>query len=440
MAAHGYIPAKKKPWYRVLYVQVLIAVLIGAILGDLAPSFAVALKPFGDGFIKAIKSVIALVVFCTVVSGIAGMHDVKAVGRVGGKAILYFEIVSGFALVLGLLAALILQPGAGFNVDPHTLDTKAIAQYTTAAHEQGGMADFLLGVIPDTFVGALARGDILPVVFVSVLTGIVVSRMGEHAVPVRAAVDAASRVVFGLINIIMQFAPLGALGAMAFTIGRYGIASILPLLKLVAVFYATAAVFIVIVLGPIAWYAGFSIFRLLVYIKEELLIVLGTSSSDPALPPLMEKLEAAGCSRGTVGLVVPTGYVFNTDGSSIYMTLAALFVAQATNTHLSWADTAAVLGVAVLTSKGASGVTGAGFIALVATLQVVPSVPVAAMALILGVDRFMSEVRALVNMIGNAVATIVVAAWEGQLDREQLHAALSGRVDPAETVVAEPAL
>jgi aerobic C4-dicarboxylate transport protein len=438
MAVHGYVAPVKKPWWRVLYVQVLIAVVLGAIIGDLAPDFAIGLKPFGDGFIKAIRSVIALVVFCTVVSGIAGMHDVKAVGRVGAKAILYFEVVSGIALIIGLAAALILQPGAGFNVDPKTLDGKAIAQYATAAHAQGGIADFLLGIIPNTFVGALAQGDILPVVFVSVLTGIVVSRMGEHAVPVRVAVDYASRVVFGLINLIMHFAPLGALGAMAFTIGRYGLASILPLAELVAVFYGTAAVFVVCVLGPIAWFTGFSIFRLLAYIKEELLIVLGTSSSDPALPPLMEKLEALGCSRGTVGLVVPTGYVFNTDGSSIYMTLAALFVAQATNTHLSWGETLAILGVALLTSKGASGVTGAGFIALVATLQVVPSIPVAAMALILGVDRFMSEVRALVNLIGNAVATVVIASWEGQLDREQMAAALSGQVDPERTVMAEP--
>ena len=422
------IAPTRKPFYRQLYVQVLFAVALGAFLGTVSPSFAVSLKPLGDAFIKAIKSVIALVVFCTVVSGIAGIRDMKAVGRIGGKAVLYFEIVSTFALALGLTVALWLRPGDGFNADPAKLDGKAISQYANAAHAQGGVVEFLMGLIPDTILGALARGDILPVIFISILVGIVIARMGPEGHGIRETMDKISHIVFGLINMLMHVAPLGALGAMAFTVGRYGLASILPLLKLVGVFYLTAALFVAVVLGIIGWVAGFSIYRLLVYVRDELLIVLGTSSSDPALPPLMEKLERLGIPRATVGLVVPTGYVFNTDGSSIYMTLAALFVAQATNTPLSAEQIVAILGVAMLTSKGASGVTGAGFIALVATLQVVPTIPVAGMALILGVDRFMSEVRALVNMIGNAVATVVVARWEGQITPEQVRAGLRGSV------------
>jgi aerobic C4-dicarboxylate transport protein len=430
--------APKKPFWRLLYVQVIAGVVLGALLGYLAPAVGIEMKPFGDGFIKAVKMVIGLVVFCTVVSGIAGMQDMKSVGRVGAKSLLYFEAVSTLALLVGLAAALWLRPGAGFNADPARLDGRAVAQYANVAHGQGGFADFLLSIIPDTLLGALARGDILPVVFVSVLVGVVIARMGVHAAPVRAGVNAVASVVFGLINLLMRVAPLGAFGAMAFTVGRYGIASLLPLATLVAVFYGTAAVFVLVVLGAIARAAGFSIIHLLACLKEELLIVLGTSSSDPVLPALMEELEYLGCGRGTVGLVVPTGYVFNTDGSSIYMTLAALFVAQATNTDLSWMQIAAILGVAMLTSKGASGVTGASFIALVATLQVVPAIPVAGMALILGVDRFMSEVRALVNVIGNAVATIVVAGWEGQLDRERMAAVLSGRLPAQDYRVGGP--
>lgn len=432
-------PRPHKPFWRLLYVQVIAGVVAGALLGHLYPAAGVDMKPLGDAFIKAVKTVIALVVFCTVVSGIAGMGDMKAVGRVGAKALLYFEAVSTLALLLGLGAALWLQPGAGFGVDPARLDGRAVAQYANAAHTQGGVADFLLGIIPDTVLGALARGDILPVVFVSVLVGIVVARMGERAAPVRAGVEAVAGVAFGIINLVMHLAPLGAFGAMAFTVGRYGVASLLPLAKLVAVFYGTAAVFVFVVLGAIARLAGFSVLRLLAYLKEELLIVLGTSSSDPVLPALMEKLEHLGCARGTVGLVVPTGYVFNTDGSALYMTLAALFVAQATGTDLTGAQVAAILGVAMLTSKGASGVTGASFIALVATLQVVPAIPVAGMALILGVDRFMSEVRALVNVIGNAVATVVIARWEGQLDTARMAAVLSGRLPP-DALDNEPAL
>ena len=417
----------KRPLWRVLYVQVIAGVLLGGAVGYFLPAVGIELKPLGDGFIKAIKMAISLVVFCTVVSGIAGMRDMRSVGRVGAKALLYFEAVSSLALLLGLAAALWLRPGAGFNADASQLDAHAVAQFAGAVHSQGGVAEFLIGIIPDTVLGALARGDILPVVFVSVLVGVVIARLGEGGAPIRGAVDRVASVVFGLINLIMQFAPFGAFGAMAFTVGRYGIAAVLPLAKLVVVFYGTAAVFVLGVLGVIARLTGFSIFRLLGFLKEELLIVLGTSSSDPVLPALMRKLEHLGCSRGTVGLVVPTGYVFNTDGSALYMTLAALFVAQATNTDLSWAQIAAMLAVAMLTSKGASGVTGASFIALVATLQVVPDIPVAGMALILGVDRFMSEIRALVNVIGNAVATIVIAHWEGQLDRERMGLVLSGR-------------
>ncbi len=420
-------PRVRKPFWKVLYVQVLFAIALGVVLGYLWPAAGAAMKPLGDGFIKLIKMVIGFVVFFTVVSGIAGMRDLRKVGRVGVKALIYFEVVSSLALMLGLVVGNVLRPGGGFNADPARLDVRAIAQYAGAAKEQS-VVEFLLGIIPDTVVNAFARGDILPVVLVAVLFGAVLSHMGEAGRPLRELLDAASRWVFGVINVLMRLAPLGAFGAMAFTIGRYGVASLGPLAALVGCLYLTSALFVGIVLGCIAWAAGFNVFRFIAYIKEEILIVLGTSSSDPALPPLMEKLERMGCSKPVVGLVVPTGYVFNTDGTSIYMTMAALFVAQATNTPLSLSQQAAMFAVAMLTSKGASGVTGAGFIALVATLQVVPSIPVAGMALILGVDRFMSEARALVNMIGNGVATVVMARWEGELDRERMAAVLSGRL------------
>jgi aerobic C4-dicarboxylate transport protein len=410
---------EKKPFYKVLYVQVLFAIFCGVMLGIYLPTDAVAMKPLGDGFIKLIKMIIAPVIFCTVVSGIAGMQDVKKIGRVGGKALIYFEIVSTFALVIGLAVANFMQPGAGFNADPHTLDTKSIAQYTEKTKALT-TTDFLLNIIPNTVFDAFAKGDILQVLLVAVLFGFALSLLGERGRPVTKLIDEVSHAFFGMVNIIMKAAPIGAFGAMAFTIGKYGIASLLPLAKLMGSFYLTCFLFVFIVLGLIAKYTGFSISRFISYIKEELLIVLGTSSSESALPSLMRKLEKLGASKPVVGLVVPTGYSFNLDGTNIYMTMAALFVAQATNTDLTLWQQLTILGVAMLTSKGASGITGAGFITLAATLAVVPSIPVAGMALILGIDRFMSECRALTNFVGNGVATLVVAKWEGELDMDTL--------------------
>lgn len=436
MAGPAAVPSERKPFYKILYVQVLFAIACGVVLGHFAPKFAVEMKPLGDGFIKLIKMVIGLVIFCTVVSGIAGMQDMKKVGRVGGKALLYFEVVSTLALLIGLIVGNVLQPGAGFNADPAKLDAKAVAQYAGKAQEQSTV-DFLLNIIPNTVIDAFARGDILPIVFVSILFGYVLAKSGERGRPVREFIDSSATLVFGAINVLMRVAPLGAFGAMAFTVGRYGVGVLGPLVKLVGAFYLTSFLFVFVVLGAIAWSAGFNILRFLAFIKEEILIVLGTSSSDPALPPLMEKMERLGCSKPVVGLVVPTGYIFNTDGTSIYMTMAALFVAQATNTDLTWGQQLAIFGVAVLTSKGASGVTGAGFIALVGTLSVVPTIPLAGMALILGIDRFMSEARAVVNMIGNAVATVVMAKWEGELDQARLTAVLNGHAGEDYPVVVE---
>jgi aerobic C4-dicarboxylate transport protein len=368
--------------------------------------------------------IIAPVIFCTVVSGIASMQDVKKIGRVGGKALLYFEVVSTFALVIGLFVANILRPGAGFNADPATLDTKAIAEFTEKAKHQSTI-DFLLNIIPNTVVDAFTKGDILQVLLVSILFGFALSVLGEKGRPVTKLIDEVAHAIFGVVNIIMKVAPLGAFGAMAFTIGKYGIASLLPLAKLMGSFYLTCFLFIFIVLGSIAKFTGFSIGRFINYIKEELLIVLGTSSSESALPSLMRKLEKLGCAKPVVGLVVPTGYSFNLDGTNIYMTMAALFVAQATNTDLTLGQELTILAVAMLTSKGASGITGAGFITLAATLAVVPTIPVAGMALILGIDRFMSEARALTNFIGNGVATVVVSKWENELDVETMHRELA---------------
>src|SRR5882724_4778462 len=427
----------RKPWYRILYVQVLVAIALGVAVGHFWPATAVEMKPLGDGFIKLIKMVIALVIFCKVVSGISGMENMKKVGRVGGKALLYFEAVSTLALLIGLIVATLVKPG-GFNADPATLDVKAVAAYAGKAKEQT-VVEFVLNIIPNTIVDAFARGDILPVVLISVLFGYVLSRLGERGRPIKDFIDAGAGLVFGATNVVMRLAPLGAFGAMAFTVGRFGVGSLGPLAKLVGTFYLTSAIFVFAILGIIAWWAGFNIFKFLRYIREEILIVLGTSSSDPALPGLMEKLERLGCSKPVVGLVVPTGYVFNTDGSSIYMTLAALFVAQATNTDLTLMQELAIFGVAMLTSKGASGVTGASFIALVGTLSVVPTIPVAGMALILGIDRFMSEARALVNMIGNGVATIVIARSEGELDLARLRAVLDGRI-PTDDALSEAAM
>ncbi|WP_374582105.1 dicarboxylate/amino acid:cation symporter [Pseudoduganella sp.] len=431
---------EKKPFYKILYVQVLFAIVCGVLLGIYLPTDAVAMKPLGDGFIKLIKMIIAPVIFCTVVSGIAGMQDVKKIGRVGGKALLYFEVVSTFALVIGLAVANFMQPGAGFNADPHTLDTKSIAQYTEKAKAQS-TTDFVMNIIPNTVVDAFAKGDILQVLLVAVLFGFALSMLGERGRPVTKLIDEISHAFFGMVNIIMKAAPIGAFGAMAFTIGKYGIDSLLPLAKLMGSFYLTCALFVFIVLGGIAKYTGFSITRFISYIKEELLIVLGTSSSESALPSLMRKLEKLGASKPVVGLVVPTGYSFNLDGTNIYMTMAALFVAQATNTDLTLMQQLTILGVAMLTSKGASGITGAGFITLAATLAVVPTIPVAGMALILGIDRFMSECRALTNFVGNGVAAVVVAKWEGELDMATMQRELANPTPlaaPIAPVAAEP--
>nr|WP_284506436.1 dicarboxylate/amino acid:cation symporter [Caballeronia sp. GAWG1-5s-s] len=422
----------KKPFYKVLYVQVLVAIAIGIALGHFYPSLATDMKPLGDGFIKLIKMVIGPIIFCTVVTGIAGMEDMKKVGRVGGKALLYFEVVSTFALILGLVATHLLRPGVGFNVDPATLDHKAIDTYAAkAAHGQSAV-DFFLHIIPDTLSSAFAQGEILQILLIALLFGAVLAHLGERGRPVTSFIESLSSVLFGMVGIITKLAPIGAFGAMAFTIGKYGIGSLLPMLKLIGTFYLTSVVFVVVVLGIIARMVGFSVLRFVAYIKEEMLIVLGTSSSEAALPQLMLKLEKLGCSRSVVGLVVPTGYSFNLDGTNIYMTMAVLFIAQATNTDLSWGQQLTLLAVTMLTSKGASGVTGAGFITLAATLAVVPTIPLSGMVLILGVDRFMSECRALTNIVGNGVATVVVSAWERELDRAKLRAALHRNVDVTE--------
>jgi len=414
----------KKPFYKILYVQVLFAIACGILLGVYSPVDAVSMKPLGDGFIKLIKMIIAPVIFCTVVSGIAGMQDVKKIGRVGGKALLYFEVISTFALVIGLFVANIIRPGSGFNADPATLDTKSIAEFTEKAKHQSTV-DFIMNIIPNTVIDAFAKGEILQVLLVAILFGFALSLLGERGKPVTKLIDDISAGIFGMVGIIMKVAPLGAFGAMAFTIGKYGIHSLLPLARLMGSFYLTCGLFIFIVLGTVAKLTGFSIGRFILYIKEELLIVLGTSSSESALPSLMTKLERLGCSKSVVGLVVPTGYSFNLDGTNIYMTMAALFVAQATNTDLTLTQELTILGVAMLTSKGASGITGAGFITLAATLAVVPTIPVAGMALILGIDRFMSECRALTNFIGNGVASVVVSNWEKELDHAKLKAELA---------------
>lgn len=411
--------ARKKPFYATLWGQVIIGVIIGVALGYVRPHTAVAMKPLGDGFIRLISMIISLVIFCTIVTGIAGMGDLKKVGRVGGKALLYFEVVSTIALLMGMVVGNVVQPGAGFNANPAALNAAAVANYAGAAKTQT-ITDFLMHIIPTTVVDAFARGDILEVVFISVLFGLAMATMGKRVKPLVDAIEGLTQAVFGVVNIVMKAAPIGAFGAMAFTIGAYGLKSLGPLAKLVGWVWITSLLFLFIVLGAICLACGFNVIRFLAYIKEEIVITLTLSSSEPALPTLMEKMESLGCSKALVGLVVPTGYTFNTDGSSIYMTLAALFVAQATNIHLTIGQQLTIFAVAVLTSKGASGVTGAAFIALVGTLMVIPTIPVAGMALILGVDRFMSMARATLNMIANGIATVVLARWEHELDAETL--------------------
>ena len=416
--------AKKKPFYTSLSFQVLAAIAMAIALGYLRPLQAIAMKPLGDAFIRLITMIISVIIFCTVVTGIAGMESVKKVGRVGGKALLYFELVSTLALIIGLVVGNVLKPGAGFHVNPASLDAKAVAEYAGPAKAQS-VTEFLMHIIPNTMVDAFAKGDILQVVLVALLFGFALSAVGPRGKPLVDLFDALAQTVFGIVNILMKFAPIGAFGAMAFTVGKYGITALGPLAKLIVTFYATCIFFVLVILGLIAHLAGFSILKFLRYIKEEILLVLAISSSEPAIPTLMAKLEKLGCSKSLVGLVVPTGYTFNTDGTSIYMTLAALFVAQATNTPLTLMQQLTIFGVAVLTSKGASGVQGASFIALVATLTVIPAIPVAGMALILGIDRFMSMFRALINMVANGVATVVVSRWEKEVDAKTLSSRLA---------------
>ncbi|CDX35050.1 C4-dicarboxylic acid, orotate and citrate transporter [Mesorhizobium plurifarium] len=426
----------RKPFYARLYVQVIAAIALGVALGHFNPEIGENMKPLGDAFIKLVKMIIAPVIFLTVATGIAGMHSLQKVGRVASKAMVYFLTFSTLALIVGLIMSNVVQPGAGLNIDPASIDIQAVNPYAAKAHEQS-VTGFLMNIIPTTIVAAFADGDILQVLFFSVLFGIALAMVGEMGKPISSFLQALTVPVFALVGILMKAAPIGAFGAMAFTIGKYGIGSVVNLAMLVGTFYVTAFLFVFIVLGAVCRYNGFSIVSLIRYIKEELLLVLGTSSSEAALPTLMEKMEKAGAKRSVVALVIPTGYSFNLDGTNIYMTLAALFIAQATNTDLSIGDQILLLLVAMLSSKGAAGVTGAGFVTLAATLSVVPSVPVAGMALILGIDRFMSECRALTNIIGNAVATLVVARWEGELDQVQLEAAFAGR-HLAETLAGQP--
>ncbi|WGD29829.1 dicarboxylate/amino acid:cation symporter [Ancylobacter sp. WKF20] len=420
-------PAAPKKFYQQLYFQVLLAIALGMTVGHFWPDTGAALKPLGDAFIKLVKMIIAPVIFLTVATGIAGMSDMHKVGRVAGKAMLYFLCFSTLALIVGLIIGNVIQPGTGLHIDPATLDTKAVQTYAAKAHDTT-IVGFLQNIIPDTVVGAFASGDILQVLFFSVLFGTALAMVGERGKPVTDFLQNLTAPVFKLVAILMKAAPIGAFGAMAFTIGKYGIGSVANLAMLIATFYLTAAVFILVVLGAVCRYNGFSILALIRYIKEEILLVIGTSSSEAALPSLMEKMEAAGCKRSVVGLVVPTGYSFNLDGTNIYMTLAALFIAQAMDIPLSLEEQILLLLVAMLSSKGAAGITGAGFITLAATLSVVPAVPVAGMALILGIDRFMSECRAVTNFIGNAVATVVVARWEGEFDAARFKAALAGKL------------
>ncbi len=418
------VSAKKPPFYRSLYLQVLFAVVLGVVLGHFYPQLGADMKPLGDGFIKLIKMIIAPIIFCTVVIGIAGMEDMKKVGKTGGLALIYFEVVSTLALIVGLIIVNVIQPGAGMNIDASTLDTKAIAAYTGPG-KMVGTVDFLMNIIPTSVIDAFAKGEILQVLLFAVLFGFALHRFGGRGTLVFDLIEKTSHVLFDIVGIIMKVAPIGAFGAMAFTIGKYGIGSLFSLGKLMGTFYLTCLIFVFVVLGLISKLHGFSVWKFIKYIKEELLIVLGTSSSESVLPRMMEKLENLGAKKTCVGLVIPTGYSFNLDGTSIYLTMAAVFIAQATNTPMTLMQEVTLLAVLLLTSKGAAGITGSGFIVLAATLSAVGTVPVAGLALILGIDRFMSEARALTNLVGNGVATLVVAKWTGELDVKRMNAGLN---------------
>ncbi|NHC04801.1 dicarboxylate/amino acid:cation symporter [Acinetobacter sp. 187] len=417
-------PPKKQKFYQVLYFQVIVAIIAGMLLGHFMPELGTSLKPLGDAFIKIVKMIISPVIFLTVVTGISGMTNMGSVGRVTGKAMLYFITFSTLALIVGMVVANFIQPGKGLNIDPATLEADKVATYVEKAHD-ASIIDFFMNIIPNTLVSPLVGNDILQVLFVAVLFGLALAKVGEKAKPVTDFLNHLTAPVFTLVGMLMKLAPIGAFGAMAFTIGAYGIESVGNLVKLILCFYITSLLFILIILGAVARYNGFSILALIRYIKDELWLVLGTSSSEAALPSLMNKMEKAGCEKSVVGLVIPTGYSFNLDGTNIYMTMAALFIAQACNIELTLTQQITLLLVAMVSSKGAAGVTGAGFITLAATLSVVPGLPVAGMALILGIDRFMSECRALTNLVGNACATIVVAKWDKALDKEQLDATLT---------------
>ncbi len=425
-----------RKFYQVLYFQVLAAIVVGVLLGYFYPELGTPMKPLGDGFIKLIKMIIAPIIFCTVVSGIAGMDDMKKVGRVGAKSLLYFEVVSSIALVIGLAVVTLIKPGAGFNADVSTLDTKGLSTFTSGAKSLS-TTDFVMNIIPTSVVDAFAKGDILQVLFFSLLFGFALAAIGDKGKPIAHFIDEVSQVMFGIVSIIMKAAPIGAFGAMAFTIGKFGIGSLAKLGLLMGSFYLTCVIFIIFVLGTISKLCGFNIFKFILYIKEELLIVLGTSSSESVLPRMMIKMEKLGCTKSVVGLVIPTGYSFNLDGTSIYLTMAAMFVAQATNTPLTMTQTITILAILMLTSKGAAAVTGGGFITLAATFAAVPTIPLAGLALILGIDRFMSEARALTNLIGNGVATVVVSRWENELDLGKLQRVLDNE---SESVVEMPEL
>jgi len=429
---------RRRPWYTVLYIQVLIAIALGIALGYAFPKTGTALKPLGDGFIALIRMMIAPVIFCTIVHGIGHMGDLRKVGRVGLKTLVYFELVSTLALAIGLIVGELVRPGAGFNIDPAALDPKAVASYVTRAKDES-IVGHLMAIIPDSFIGGLARGDLLQVLLLAILSGVAITRMGELGARIGAAIDIAAKMFFRIIAMIVRVAPIGAFGAMAFTIGSYGVGALWNLVQLILTFYLASLLFVLIVLGAIARASGFSILRFVAYIKDELLIVLGTSSSETVLPHMIQKMERLGASQSVVGLVIPTGYSFNLDGTNIYMTLATLFLAQATNTPLTLGQELGILAIAMLTSKGASGVTGAGFVTLAATLAIIPDIPIQALAILVGIDKFMSECRALTNLVGNGVATVVISRLEGELDPNALHATMAHPVALGEAFEREAA-